>query len=289
MDVCTTIQDLRRVRASAGGERVTFVPTMGALHEGHLTLIREASSAGIPYVSIFVNPTQFRPGEDFDAYPRLPEQDLEMCRTAGVRCVFMPSAGEIYPEPSALSFTISGLADHMCGATRKGHFEGVCQVVNKLFNLVQPDEAYFGQKDIQQYIILERMVHDLNIPVGMRMVPTVRETDGLAMSSRNRYLTRDERRTAPAMFNALEQIRIGVFEQGRHLNDILRPAEQDLVSKGFAIEYLGIFNRGTLQPSDGPFPSRTADVGTGWIIAAAARLGQTRLIDNLLIPSPSER
>lgn len=161
MDVCTTIEDLRRVRSTYQNEPVAFVPTMGALHEGHLSLIRRAAETGAPFVSIFVNPTQFRPGEDFEAYPRLPEQDLAMCREAGVRCVFMPQASEIYPQPAAVTFTISGLADHLCGATRKGHFEGVCLVVSKLFNIVQPDSAFFGQKDIQQFIILDRMVKDL--------------------------------------------------------------------------------------------------------------------------------
>ncbi len=189
------------------GHTIGFVPTMGALHDGHISLVhRSRELTDVTVVSIFVNPTQFGPNEDLSRYPRPFEEDLEKCRAAGVSAVFHPSPDEMYGRGSFIGFNLHKLGDHLCGASRPGHFSGVIQVVNKLFNIVQPDVAVFGQKDYQQYRILEQMVVEFNHPLRMVMHPTVRADDGLALSSRNRYLSETERSLAPRIYKEINQI-----------------------------------------------------------------------------------
>ncbi|MCI0700955.1 MAG: pantoate--beta-alanine ligase, partial [Planctomycetia bacterium] len=192
-EVRTTVDAIRRM-----GKTIGLVPTMGALHEGHAALVRAAKSASeFVVVSIFVNPTQFGPKEDFGKYPRTLEADQKLCGEAGADLIFAPTVEEMYPANSFTFVEVGKLGDHLCGASRPGHFRGVCTVVLKLFNIIRPDLAHFGAKDYQQSRIIAQMVRDLNVPVAVRVEPTVREPDGLAMSSRNRYLSEQERAVAP--------------------------------------------------------------------------------------------
>lgn len=311
MELCTSIEKMREVRSTLAksGKPVGLVPTMGALHDGHLQLIREASREAEVVVSIFVNPTQFGPGEDLDRYPRDPQGDLELCKQAGVKAVFMPTVEEMYPKSSStanrsahqIGMTVGHLNQQMCGASRPGHFEGVCLVVSKLFHIIQPDLAWFGQKDIQQYVILETMVRELNFPVVMRMVPTVREADGLAMSSRNRYLSPEEREIAPLMHKALYELRIKIedgFDSRRvSLSELVANQHEQLSQAGFRLDYLGVYCKETLQPiSDVDWEKRMRG-GSEFememspaqalygplLIAGAGWLGSTRLIDNIVL------
>jgi pantoate--beta-alanine ligase len=275
--VVRTIDDMRSwVRSiRIQGRSIGFVPTMGALHDGHLQLAKrsiELSDATV--VSIFVNPTQFGPNEDLNKYPRPIDDDLEKCRTTGVSAVFHPSAQEMYGNGSYIGFKLDKMGDHLCGASRPGHFSGVIQVVNKLFNIVQPDIAVFGQKDYQQYRILERMVEEFNHPLKMVMHPTVRANDGLALSSRNRYLSDKERLVAPLIYSELQQI-------ATHLRDnpsvksATSASRERLMAAGFKIDYISVVSNNDLQPLV------TAN-GT-CVVAIAVYLGTTRLIDNLLV------
>lgn len=297
MVICRSIQAMRDVRRNWRAEEraVSLVPTMGALHSGHLSLIaqaREAAEAEADaaeetrtVVSIFVNPTQFGPGEDYDRYPRQEEADLELCRKAGAAAVFIPPVQEMYPRSPRFSVSIDGLNRHMCGATRPGHFEGVCQVVAKLFHAVEPDTAWFGQKDIQQVVILDRFTAEYNFPVRLKMGETVREEDGLAMSSRNRYLSPEERSLAPELHKTLSELRSWVLEARSapssdaapdQARSVLARSTDRLRRLGFGIDYLGFYDLETLAPAQ--------HVSTGaLILAAAVRLGSTRLIDNLLV------
>jgi pantoate--beta-alanine ligase len=199
----TEVQSITGVRNELGvvrsrGETIGLVPTMGALHDGHVQLIRKMKEqASFVVVTVFVNPTQFGPNEDYSKYPRTRERDRQICEQEGVNLVFYPDVEEMYPAEPAISFRINGLADHLCGKSRPGHFSGVLQVVNKLFNITQPDLAIFGQKDIQQFALIDRMAQEFNHPVRLLMGETVREADGLAMSSRNAYLNAQERKRAP--------------------------------------------------------------------------------------------
>ena len=205
--ILPTIDAVRRAVAEARsrGQRVGLVPTMGALHDGHRKMIETARlEYDFVVVSIFVNPTQFGPNEDFAKYPRALEADCKLCGDAGAHAIFSPHADEIYPPGFRTFVEVEGLQDVLCGASRPGHFRGVCTVVSKLLNIVQPDVAFFGQKDAQQSLIIRRMVRDLDIPVEIRTVPTVREADGLALSSRNVYLSPEERRRAPALDRSLQ-------------------------------------------------------------------------------------
>ncbi len=304
MELCTSIEKMREVRTTLTKSQkpVGFVPTMGALHDGHLQLIHTASQEAEVIVSIFVNPTQFGIGEDLDRYPRDPEGDLEKCRQAGVKAVFMPSPGIMYPSDMQISFHVGRLNEQMCGASRPGHFEGVCQVVSKLFHIVEPDLAWFGQKDIQQYVILERMVRELNFPLDMRMVPTVRESDGLAMSSRNRYLTPEERVIAPLLYTALLQIRAALTVKivtTDSLSEVIQQQRDMLTQAGFQIDYLNVYRKETLHAildvQEGQW-NRFAEADyqsgdhqgnqltlEGLLVAGATWLGSTRLIDNIVL------
>lgn len=268
--------------ARQAGKRIGLVPTMGALHEGHLSLIAEARQVcDVVVTTIFVNPTQFGPNEDLDRYPRTLKQDLEACKEAGVDFVFTPETTELYPpEAQFLSIRIAELTDHLCGATRPGHFNGVLQIVNKLFNIVQPTDAWFGQKDIQQLILLETMVREFNIPVRIHRGKTIREADGLAMSSRNRYLSAQERAIAPQLYAEITSIRDYLKHGGditaEDLDRTLAAARYRLTEIGFKIDYLSIVDVRNLQPQQRVYSDRT------YIIAVAAKIGNTRLIDNII-------
>lgn len=251
---------------------------MGALHEGHLRLVKQSRElTDSTVVSIFVNPTQFGPAEDLSRYPRPFEQDIDTCRTAGVDAVFHPTAQDMYAGKSFIRFQLDALGDHLCGASRPGHFEGVVQVVNKLFNIVQPDVAVFGQKDYQQYRILERMVEEFNHPVQMVMHPTVRADDGLALSSRNRYLTGSERALAPMIYAELVHISDKLVGDPGVLQ-ALQASKDRLMAAGFKIDYISVVSNSDLQPL-------TTAAGT-CIVAMGVYLGTTRLIDNILVEVP---
>ncbi|MBM4020333.1 MAG: pantoate--beta-alanine ligase [Planctomycetes bacterium] len=280
MTVC--VESVAEVRAQAAearrrGLRIGLVPTMGALHEGHASLIRAArAECGWVAVSIFVNPTQFGPGEDFARYPRPLEADAALCRREGIDLVFAPSAAEMYPAGFATAVRVAGLSEKMCGAFRPGHFDGVCTVVAKLFALVQPDAAYFGEKDAQQLAIVRRMAADLNLPVEVRGCPTVREPDGLAMSSRNAYLSPGERRQALALPAALAEARRAMETGERDAARLAALVRQRLAAaKGVELQYVAVVDPDTLED--------LAIIGGQVLVALAARVGTTRLIDNVLL------
>jgi len=279
MDVADSVEGLRRLLGSARqqGKTVGLVPTMGALHAGHTSLIRRArAECDIVVVSIFVNPTQFGPSEDRDRYPRDLDRDRRVCRAEDVDVVFAPTVGAMYPDNFTTFVTVEGLSEVLCGASRPGHFRGVTTVVAKLLNQVQPDKAYFGQKDAQQAVIIRRMVCDLDFPVEIVVCPTVREDDGVAMSSRNRYLTRDERTQAAVLYRALGTAR-EMFEAGERDADVLISAMTDLIAaQGLVrMDYLRIVDSATLED--------VQSVPRGALIAVAAHLGKTRLIDNIIL------
>jgi pantoate--beta-alanine ligase len=276
--VVTTVSGLRQqVRAwrDAGG-MTGFVPTMGALHEGHMTLVRAARAECRHVVaSIFVNPTQFGPREDFDAYPRQEARDLDMLGAASVDTVFMPTVAEMYPDGFATSVSVSGLTECLCGKSRPEHFRGVATVVTKLLLQCLPDAAFFGEKDFQQLQVIRRLVRDLDIPVGIRGVATVREDDGVAMSSRNGYLTPDQRARAPALIRILRHV-AELIGKGVAAAEASAEGRRMLEEAGFdRIDYLEVREEESLAPVEGqPDPSRPARV------FGAVYLGQTRLIDN---------
>ena len=276
--VVTGIAEARTVRRRVreAGRTVAFVPTMGALHEGHLSLVRRARALGDEvWVSIFVNPTQFGPGEDFDRYPRELEADLERLDGEGVAVVFAPSTAEMYPEPPAVTVGFGGLENVLCGASRPGHFAGVGLVVLKLFNVVAPEAAVFGQKDAQQAVLILRLVRDLDLPVRIDVAPTVREPDGLAMSSRNRYLAPADRAAAPTLYRALLAGREAVASGETDPAVVARAVTEVLDAEPrLEVEYAACVDPWTLHP-----PARV----TGPVLlAVAARLGPARLIDNVL-------
>lgn len=257
------------------------MPTMGALHRGHLELIRiareAAGNAGEVAVSIFVNPLQFGPGGDFEKYPRPETDDEEFCRSAGVDILFRPSPGEMYAADFSVAIEENSLSTTLCGRSRPGHFRGVCTVVAKLFNVLAPDAAVFGEKDFQQLAIIRRMVRDLNFPVEIIGAPTVRESDGLAFSSRNQYLSATEREQAPVLRAALvEGARLAAGgEQSAVV--ILEAARKAIGTSPLArIDYLELVDADTLQPIESVKPNS--------LIALAAFFGQTRLIDNIRLP-----
>lgn len=279
MKIITSISEMQKLADALRREEKTigFVPTMGFLHEGHLSLMRIARrESDIVIASIFVNPTQFGPAEDFDRYPRDEEGDRAKCEAAGVDLLFVPEAEEMYPEKPAVFVTVEGISDILEGATRPGHYRGVATVVAKLFHIVKAHKAFFGQKDYQQCVVIKRMVKGLDLDVEIVMLPTVRETDGLAMSSRNSYLNAEERRAAAAIFRALSAgerlARTGVREPGK-LKNTMRAFLQE--EKGLSIDYIEIVDPENLAPLTG---------GAGeMVMLIAVRLGRTRLIDNVLV------
>jgi pantoate--beta-alanine ligase len=274
-----TIEEMRRAVATARGRglRVGFVPTMGALHDGHVRLIEHTRAlADSVAVSIFVNPTQFGPHEDFERYPRTLEEDLARCREAGAAWVFAPSARDVYPNgPGSTFVEVPGLSDILEGAYRPGHFRGVATVVLKLFEIVRPDVAVFGQKDYQQQLVIRRMVRDLHVPVQVVTVPTVREPDGLALSSRNSYLNPSERRAAIVLWRALQAARQAVADGEHDAKRVRQILRETLESEGSAdVEYAEVADAETLEPLDDLAPRRA-------VALVAVRIGPTRLIDNL--------
>ncbi|MCQ4313064.1 pantoate--beta-alanine ligase [Pseudomonas stutzeri] len=280
MNVVKTVADLRAAVARARGEgkRIGFVPTMGNLHAGHIALVKKAGQrADFVVASIFVNPLQFGPNEDLANYPRTLAADQEKLFDAGCHLLFAPSVEEMYPHGQALQTIVSvpGVSEGLCGGSRPGHFDGVSTVVSKLFNMVLPDLAVFGQKDFQQLAVIRTMVRDLNMPVQIIGEPTMRAEDGLALSSRNGYLSADERATAPALYRTLNQLADAIRNGNRDYPALLAKGQQTLQAAGLRPDYLEIRNATDLQPA-------TADTRE-LVILVAAFLGRTRLIDNLLV------
>lgn len=264
------------------GQRIALVPTMGNLHAGHLSLVEQAKQqADRVVVSIFVNPTQFGPHEDFDRYPRTLAADTEQLTAAGVDAVFSPSVAAMYPREKADMATVMvpGLSEVLCGAHRPGHFSGVATVVAKLLNLVQPQVALFGKKDYQQWRIIERFVADLNLPVEIIAGETQRESDGLAMSSRNQYLTPQQRSTAALLAQTLQATAAQIRAGSKNYSSLEKAAMQILSTAGFVVDYYQICCADSLKP-----PVAAAQE---LVVLAAARLGTTRLIDNITTNSPS--
>jgi pantoate--beta-alanine ligase len=257
--------------------RRALVPTMGALHAGHAALIDAARrDGGVVVVSIFVNPLQFNSKDDLARYPRTLDADVAFCREHGVQIVFAPSASEMYPQAPECSVDVGRLADHLCGPFRPGHFRGVATVVLKLFDVVQPHRAYFGEKDAQQLAIVERLVADFNLPIAVVGVPTVREADGLAMSSRNRHLRPDERRVAVCLYRSLLEARNTISSGEKRPAAIVRAAAATIPpANGLKLEYLEIVDPHTMQPVD--------EINGPVRVAGAMWVGSTRLIDNLLV------
>ncbi|NPV52687.1 MAG: pantoate--beta-alanine ligase [Firmicutes bacterium] len=287
MVTCKTIKEIRDFVRNArnGGKTVGFVPTMGYFHEGHLTLMRTARSENdTVVVSIFVNPTQFGPQEDFAQYPRDLKRDLELAQSVGVDAVFAPEVEEIYPKDYSTYVEVKGLSDKLCGRFRPGHFRGVATVVLKLFNIVQPDRAYFGQKDAQQLRIMQRMTEDLNLAVRIVPVPTVREPDGLAMSSRNVYLSPAEREAARIIPQSLEAARQAIDSGERSAANIVETVKRMLESCPIArIDYVEACRFSDLEPLDNL-------AGQGEVLLAiAVKIGKTRLIDNIIIEASEDR
>jgi pantoate--beta-alanine ligase len=280
--VVTDIAPLRDAVASARrqGRTIGLVPTMGALHAGHLSLIETArAETAFVVVSLFVNPAQFGPKEDFSRYPRPLEHDLELCGEAGVDLIFHPAPAVLYPPDYRTYVEVTGLQDVLCGASRPGHFRGVATIVLKLFNLVQPDRAYFGQKDAQQTRIIRQLVRDLNVPVEVRVCPIVREADGLALSSRNQYLEAQQRRQAVVLHRALNEARRRI-EAGERDAAVLRQAMIECVASApdTVLDYAAVVDAESLETLSQLVPGRSV------LLALAVRFGGTRLIDNLLIP-----
>jgi pantoate--beta-alanine ligase len=280
--VANTIEKVRESVAAARMRslRTGLVPTMGALHAGHLSLIRAArAETGYVVVSIFVNPTQFGPHEDLSRYPRPLDQDLSICKSEKVDLVFVPDVATVYPHGFETFVEVTELQKVLCGPSRPGHFRGVATIVLKLFNIVQPDIAYFGQKDGQQARIVQQMVRDLDIPVEIRVCPIVREPDGLALSSRNQYLDPEQRRQATVLYRALETGRQSIQAGEREASVLLNRMKELIQSVSSAvIDYVAIVDADSLKPV-------TRLEGT-IMLALAVKFGQTRLIDNLKLSIP---
>ncbi len=280
MQICKTIDDMRCASRAARltGRSLGFVPTMGALHEGHLSLVRAAKArCDVVAASIFVNPLQFGANEDLAKYPRTFERDVTMLEEEAVDILFAPAVGEMYPAGAVTYVTVEGLSEKLCGRSRPGHFRGVTTVVAKLFHIVEPDFAFFGQKDAAQSTIIRRMVQDLNIPIEIVVCPIVREPDGLAMSSRNAYLGPQERKSALVLNRALTRVK-SRFDQGERNAAILIEVGKQTVQQesGARLDYFEIVDPFTLDP--------VQQLSTGGLVAIAAFLGKTRLIDNILLP-----
>ncbi len=278
MNMVRTVRELRAAvaRARSEGKRIGLVPTMGNLHSGHAALVTKAAQrVDFVVASIFVNPLQFGAGEDLDKYPRTLAADQETLVQAGCHLLFAPTVEEMYPDGMAGQTRVSvpQLSEGLCGASRPGHFEGVATVVSKLFNMVQPDLAIFGQKDFQQLAVIRALVHDLNLPIQIIGEPTVRAEDGLALSSRNGYLSAEQRAIAPALYRSLSQIGAAIEQGERDYPALLAEQSRVLQAAGFRPDYLEIRHALTLRPATG----EDRDL----VILAAAYLGATRLIDNL--------
>jgi len=285
MRTVTTIAGMKAAvaEARAKGRTIGFVPTMGYLHEGHLSLVRECRKrADVTVVSIFVNPLQFGPQEDFRRYPRDPERDAALLGKEGVDIFFLPENREMYPEGYRISVEVAGLQDKLCGRSRPGHFKGVATVVLKLFNIVRPDYAFFGQKDAQQVVILRRMVEDLNADVEIRAMPIIRDPDGLAMSSRNVYLSAKERGAALVLSKSLEEAH-RMYENGeRAAGPIRERLSRTIAAETLArIDYVEIVDPSSLEPVE--------RLDGEALVALAVYVGKTRLIDNMILGSTGDK
>ena len=281
MKTTRTVSELRAALEPErrAGRTIGLVPTMGAFHEGHLSLMRHArSECDVVVVSLFVNPTQFAPGEDLEAYPRDEARDAELAAEVGADHLFVPGAEEVYPPGFDTTVEVGGLTEVLCGdPSRRGpeHFRGVTTVVTKLFNMVQPDVAYFGQKDAQQAIVIRRLVRDLDMPVRIAVCPTVREPDGLALSSRNAYLAGEERERALALSRALRAAEAAVADGHADHTAVLAAARAELDAAGVDPEYLELRSAHDLSPVE--------RVNGNTLLAVAARVGKARLIDNTVL------
>jgi len=269
-------------RARAGGEAVGFVPTMGYVHEGHLALVRQARrQSDLVVVSIFVNPTQFDRKDDLESYPRDVERDRVLLEGAGVDVLFTPTVESMYPNDFSTAVEVGGLTSVLCGAHRPGHFRGVATVVAKLFNIVEPDLAFFGEKDFQQLSVIRRMVRDLNFNVEIVAVPTVREVDGVAFSSRNARLTAKERAAARCLVRALERVERAVCRGERQASELVRIAREEIATEPLArAEYISVCDPQTLE--------EVCVVKGPALVALAVWVGNTRLIDNRVVTPPGE-
>jgi pantoate--beta-alanine ligase len=278
MKILRTIQEMqaasRELRKNS--RRIGFVPTMGALHAGHISLMKAAKLDGdVAVASIFVNPTQFGPNEDFDKYPRTFDRDCELLEGVGVDLLFAPSVGEMYPVGAATYATVESLGNKLDGVSRPGHFRGVTTVVAKLFNIVQPDAAFFGQKDAAQVAVIRRMVRDLNFPVKIVACPIVRESDGLAMSSRNVYLSQEQRKTALALCHSLKQVERNFREGERDSVKLAATGKQFFDGESAKLDYFSIVDPDSLE--------EIQTIDRPALAAVAAYVGATRLIDNVLL------
>ena len=276
MEIIHSVAEMQQrcLEARAAGRRIALVPTMGYLHEGHLSLLREGKRrADLLVLSLFVNPTQFGAGEDLDSYPRDLEGDAEQARSVGVDLLFAPTASDMYPAGYASYVNVEGLTEVLCGASRPGHFRGVTTVVCKLFTIVQPHVALFGRKDFQQLAVIRRMTLDLNLPVEIVGMPIIREADGLAMSSRNSYLSTDERRQALALSDAIALAKAAVAGGEGSAVAVLETVRQRIQQESAAeIDYIQICHAETLQ--------QVTDIDDQSVLLLAVRIGKTRLIDN---------
>lgn len=281
MDVVKTIAEVRGqvAKAHKEGKVIGLVPTMGALHAGHASLIDAArGGCGFVVVSIFVNPMQFGPNEDLSRYPRTPQHDIDLCRSRGANVVFMPDAHEIYPAVGNLTqVSISRLGDRLCGASRPGHFTGVCTVVSKLFNIIQPDKAFFGAKDFQQAAVIRQMTADLNFPIEIVVCPIVRESDGLAMSSRNVYLSKEHRLQAVALSASLKMAAEMIRNSHPPSADVIEAIRRRIHSHApdGTIDYVEVVDPFSLMPVE--------ETNRCVCIALAVKFGSTRLIDNVVV------
>lgn len=279
MKICKTIEEMQVVSRAArfGGLRLGLVPTMGALHEGHLSLVRAAKAqCDAVAVSIFVNPLQFGPNEDLAKYPRALERDCELLERESVDFLFAPTADEMYPEKAITCVTVEGLSEKLCGRSRPGHFRGVTTVVAKLFNIIEPDLAFFGQKDAAQAAIIRRMVQDLNFAVEIVVCPIVRDRDGLALSSRNAYLNEAQRKSALVLHRTLVEVQ-SQFDRGERPAAKLVEVGKRVIAeeRGARLDYLEIVDPDTLEP--------VAEIKGVALVAVAAFVGTTRLIDNVVL------
>lgn len=279
MKICESIDEMRAARRNArrDGKIVGLVPTMGALHEGHLSLVRAAKArCDWVVVSIFVNPLQFAPNEDLAKYPRDVDRDRDLLEKEGMDLIFAPSVEEMYPAGAVTYVTVEGLSDKLCGRSRPGHFRGVTTVVSKLFNIVAPDRAFFGQKDAAQSTIIQRMVRDLNMPVEIVICPIVREPDGLAMSSRNAYLDASQRKSALVLQRALAAVQEHFDRGERDVLALVGAGKQTFAREpSVRLDYFEIVDPKTLDP--------VSDLSRGGLVAVAAFVGKARLIDNIML------
>lgn len=278
MKTCRTVASLRRALAARAGARVGFVPTMGCLHEGHLSLVRASRRENdVTVVSVYVNPSQFAAGEDLERYPRDERRDAALLRREGVDVLFLPADAEMYPAPYRTWVDVAGLDDKLCGRSRPGHFRGVATVVLKLLNLVRPQRAYFGQKDAQQALVIRQLLRDLHLRVRLRVLPIVRDADGLALSSRNLYLSPQERRAALALPKALRRARERVAAGERDARALRAAMAAEIAREPLLqVDYIAVVRLDDLEEAAVVEPGNA-------LVAVAVRAGRTRLIDNFLL------